>query len=646
MSSSIPVASRTPTRVTPVGSAGSSPQRGARAGAGKSPEYSPKQHNKLQFALSAKESQLQDLTNTYLTLATTNQSLQVAQQTLLDEKNELLKQCKLRANLVEDLQSHRRQEEISIRNDYELRRRELQVDNDSAMYELERGYGAKIDELIGSRISLLQAEQDGLCKQVGVLQQEVAQFDAKVAREVAKLQQTFEAEERELNGAMDAKMADIVRDNADTEARNAGLLRQLDTLQSEYHQFSSSVVRLEHQLDGLRASNSAEMAQLASLKLVIDEIKHSIGAKTHKISEITREISTKSQQLATFNAQLEAEELNRRKIHYTLQELKGNIRVMCRIRPLLPSEAKDQSPIAITLPTHEDELQEFSIKNNDKSYNFRFNKVFSLTANNLEIFEEVEQLIQCSIDGNNVCVFTYGQTGSGKTYTMMGENGIISQSIQHIFAEFERLKISGWEFNVVGQFLEIYNETIQDLLDGTNANNYEIRHLDNNKTEVIGVTETEVNLDNWDSLLHKVSKTRSIGFTNSNERSSRSHCIFILKLNGVNSRTGETRQGVLNFIDLAGSERINQSGVVGERLKETKSINKSLSCLKDVIIALSENNSHIPFRNSKLTYLLKNSLIGDSKTLMFVNISSNAKHFNESLNSLRFATTVNNTKLK
>jgi kinesin family protein C1 len=139
-------------------------------------------------------------------------------------------------------------------------------------------------------------------------------------------------------------------------------------------------------------------------------------------------------------------------------------------------------------------------------------------------------------------------------------------------------------------------------------------------------------------LLQKASENRAVAATNCNERSSRSHSVFTLRISGFNEQTHEKRQGVLNLIDLAGSERLSQSGAKGDRLKETQAINKSLSCLGDVIYSLSNKDAHVPYRNSKLTYLLQNSLGGNSKTLMFVNISPVS--FQESLCSLRFATKV------
>ena len=146
--------------------------------------------------------------------------------------------------------------------------------------------------------------------------------------------------------------------------------------------------------------------------------------------------------------------------------------------------------------------------------------------------------------------------------------------------------------------------------------------------------------------MNQANKKRSTAATKSNDHSSRSHSIFIIDLQGYNSLTKESSYGTLNLIDLAGSERLNNSRAEGDRLKETQAINKSLSCLGDVIHSLNlKDGSHVPYRNSKLTYLLKHSLGGNSKTLMFVNISPLTKDLNETINSLRFATKVNNTRI-
>lgn len=201
--------------------------------------------------------------------------------------------------------------------------------------------------------------------------------------------------------------------------------------------------------------------------------------------------------------------------------------------------------------------------------------------------------------------------------------------------------------------LEIYNETIRDLLspnrsgfDPSKMENtgkqFTIKHDANGNTYVSDLTIIDVCSSREVSyLLERAAQSRSVGRTQMNEQSSRSHFVFTLRILGVNESTEQQVQGVLNLIDLAGSERLSKSGSTGDRLKETQAINKSLSSLSDVIFALAKKEEHVPFRNSKLTYLLQPCLGGDSKTLMFVNISPDPTSVGESLCSLRFAARVN-----
>jgi kinesin family member C1 len=221
-----------------------------------------------------------------------------------------------------------------------------------------------------------------------------------------------------------------------------------------------------------------------------------------------------------------------------------------------------------------------------------------------------------------------------------------------------------------GSFIEVYNEEIRDLL-GEEGRSYsgatkkhDIHH-DTIKCEttITNVTTLALNSqDQVESILEQAMARRSVASTSANEHSSRSHSVFILKLQGYNSITGEKSKGTLNLVDLAGSERLNNSKVEGARLKETQNINKSLSCLGDVISALgqqsggggfnprasvngSSDGAHIPYRNSKLTYLLQYSLSGNSKTLMFVMVAPEKKHLQETITSLKFAEKVGNTKI-
>ena len=155
----------------------------------------------------------------------------------------------------------------------------------------------------------------------------------------------------------------------------------------------------------------------------------------------------------------------------------------------------------------------------------------------------------------------------------------------------------------------------------------------------IVTTDMEAGMSQLETVIQAAARSRSVARTDMNAQSSRSHSVFMLHLYGQNSETGTVIQGALNLVDLAGSERLDRSGAGNDakRLKETQAINKSLSCLGDVFGALANGSSHIPYRNSKLTYLLQDCLSGDGKALMFVNLSPTMMSSHESLCSLRFA---------
>ncbi|KAI8901174.1 P-loop containing nucleoside triphosphate hydrolase protein [Globomyces pollinis-pini] len=358
---------------------------------------------------------------------------------------------------------------------------------------------------------------------------------------------------------------------------------------------------------------------------------------------------------------LRNDEVIRKQLHNTIQELKGNIRVFCRVRPLLPSEQEDisQSLYQVTIPegteNRIDLIQTLENATGDKklskTFDFNFDKVFEPKSTQEQVFSEISQLVQSALDGYNVCIFAYGQTGTGKTFTMEGPSGnadesqagMIPRAVSQIFNAAESLTEKGWKYELQAQYLEIYNEELRDLLSDSSDSpkKLDIKHHLNRTTVTDIVLKSVKSPKEVYKLLEQASSNRAVASTNCNERSSRSHSVFTLKLSGTNSITEESVSSVLNLIDLAGSERLSSSGSTGERLKETQAINKSLSSLGDVIVALAGKQSHIPYRNSKLTYLLQHSLGGNSKTLMFVNVSPVPASFNETLCSLRFAKKVN-----
>jgi kinesin family protein C1 len=313
---------------------------------------------------------------------------------------------------------------------------------------------------------------------------------------------------------------------------------------------------------------------------------------------------------------LRKEETLRRKLHNQVQELKGNIRVFCRVRPSLksepaseiapmqyPDESEDAKEINVMGPEEKSSLGSISRKNNT----FSFDRVFGPSAQNSDVFDEISQLVQSALDGYNVCIFCYGQTGSGKTHTMSSQDGMIPLAVHQIYETAQSLEEKGWRYKMAGNFVEVYNENLNDLLgnpDELDKKKHEIRHdMQRGKTIITDINTVDLDSPEMvESILKHAAANRSVAATKANERSSRSHSVFILKLTGENHITGERSEGTLNLVDLAGSERLSHSGATGERLKETQNINRSLSSLGDVIAALGQGREggHIPYRNSKV----------------------------------------------
>ncbi|XP_010538054.1 PREDICTED: kinesin-like protein KIN-14C isoform X2 [Tarenaya hassleriana] len=451
---------------------------------------------------------------------------------------------------------------------------------------------------------------------------------------------------------------------------------QLQKLSEEIAKYKESVGKSSQELDILNEKSGSleETCKLQKERIKVLEQELAFADEKQKMADasisLTRTEYQEQKQLmcelqdhvADLEHQLCEGEIMRKKLHNTILELKGNIRVFCRVRPLLPDDGGRQEASVIAYPTStESRGRGIDVIQSGNTHPFTFDKVFNHEASQEEVFFEISQLVQSALDGYKVCIFAYGQTGSGKTYTMMGrpeapeQKGLIPRSLEQIFQASQSLRAQGWKYKMQVSMLEIYNEAIRDLLStnrtfatdsraesGVAGRQYTITHDSNGNTHVSDLTIVDVcSTGQVSSLLQQAAQSRSVGKTNMNEQSSRSHFVFTLRISGVNESTEQQVQGVLNLIDLAGSERLSRSGATGDRLKETQAINKSLSALSDVIFALAKKEDHVPFRNSKLTYLLQPCLGGDSKTLMFVNISPDPSSTGESLCSLRFASRVN-----
>ncbi|KAI8557422.1 hypothetical protein RHMOL_Rhmol04G0009700 [Rhododendron molle] len=280
---------------------------------------------------------------------------------------------------------------------------------------------------------------------------------------------------------------------------------------------------------------------------------------------------------------------------------------------------------------------------------FNFNKVFATNVTQEQIYADTQPLIRSVLDGYNCCIFAYGQTGSGKTYTMSGPDlntdetwGVNYRALRDLF-HISRTRVDFIEYEVGVQMVEIYNEQVRDLLviDGSNRrldirNNSQLNGLNVPDASLVPVKCTEDVLD----LMKIGQRNRAVGATALNERSSRSHSILTVHVRGKELVSGSILKGCLHLVDLAGSERVDKSEAVGERLKEAQHINRSLSALGDVIAALAQKSTHIPYRNSKLTQVLQDSLGGHAKTLMFVHINPEVNAIGETISTLKFAERV------
>lgn len=298
-------------------------------------------------------------------------------------------------------------------------------------------------------------------------------------------------------------------------------------------------------------------------------------------------------------------------------------------------------------------------------HTFSFDRVFGPLVRQVDVFQEVAKPIvdgkhlhgltlQGVINGFNGTVFCYGQTGSGKTFTMEGADyyneelkGLLPRMFTYLFELIEKSD-PAIEFNIKCSFLEIYMEKIQDLLD-PKKNNLNVKEEKGRGIYVADCTEVYVSsAEEMFEVMRAGSKNRSIAATRMNEKSSRSHSIFILTVYQKNTATDAAKLGKLFLCDLAGSEKVGKTNASGQTLEEAKMINKSLSALGNVINALTEAKSgaHVPYRDSKLTRILQESLGGNSQTCLVITCSLSAYNDRETLSTLRFGNRAKSIKNK
>ncbi|ESW16784.1 hypothetical protein PHAVU_007G184500 [Phaseolus vulgaris] len=364
----------------------------------------------------------------------------------------------------------------------------------------------------------------------------------------------------------------------------------------------------------------------------------------HQKNELEHLISNLEREIEELRVKQKKLDKKRREALSKILDIKGSIRVFCRIRPNLVTEKRRISEPVSAGP------EKIRVKLGGTRKDFEFDKVFTQETSQESVFVEVEPILRSAMDGHNVCVFAYGQTGTGKTFTMDGTNeqpGIIPRALEELFHQASLDSSSAFTFSM--SMLEVYMGNLRDLLAPRPSGrpheqpvtkcNLNIQTDPKGLIEIEGLSEVQISdyaKAKW--WYNKGRRFRSTSWTNVNEASSRSHCLTRIGIfRRGDALEAKSEVSKLWMVDLGGSERLLKTGAKGLTLDEGRAINLSLSALADVVAALKRKRCHVPYRNSKLTQLLKDSLGYGSKVLMLVHISPSEEDVCETICSLNFA---------
>nr|XP_034371876.1 kinesin-like protein KIFC2 isoform X2 [Arvicanthis niloticus] len=332
-----------------------------------------------------------------------------------------------------------------------------------------------------------------------------------------------------------------------------------------------------------------------------------------------------------------------------LLELKGNIRVLCRLRP---AEGRPSSLLSV----EPGQGGTITTCYRGRRHRFRLDWVFPQDASQEEVFRQLEPAVLSCLQGYSVCIFTYGQTGTGKTYSMEGppeDPGIAPRALQLLFREMG----TGGHHHVTLSMVEIYNETVRDLLATGPPERLVVRQgpAGQGGIQVAGLTHWDVpNLETLHQMLSLGRSNRATAATVMNQHSSRSHALVTLTLQAASPPRAQGITGTLHLVDLAGSERVWKAGVASpvqrdpngaRRLREAQAINRSLLALGGVMAALRARRPHVPFRDSQLTRLLQPALGAGTTAVLLLQISTRAEDLGETICSLKFAERVGQVEL-
>jgi chromosome segregation ATPase len=518
--------------------------------------------------------------------------------------------------------------------------------------------------------------------------------------------QDFERTIEGLHAGMASAGAEAAREIAERDQHLAAVRSELAEVCTSRDEALARVASAESRASEAEAAVTNAAAEVKAIDQAKGAAEQELFNAASTIERLTsaHAAAVANEQVALRNSEKWKEEVDalqalRKKMHNEIIDLKGNIRVFCRIRP-----SKRQLQGLAPTPTDGGALEVNAHPTNSsaevidvfdgapvgtdsglkrygggKRHQFGFDKVFDGSSTQDQVYSEVAPLVQSALDGYSLCIFAYGQTGSGKTHSMIGDTevvapgdalaaaptsgldrGIVYRACEQIFAELNNKCAAGsavYESTVTIEAVEIYNEKLRDLLPtvqpkkGAPPTNLEIRKdpKSGGAVYIEGIEAHAVTqVNDAVGYLNQALRQRATKATKCNDQSSRSHCVLIVRFAKTNVETGVTKSGALHFCDLAGSERLAKSGSSDDPalLREAQAINKSLSALGNTMSALVSGGRHVPFRDSKLTFLLQDCFTGDGKSLLLCALSPETDSVQESVGSLRFAQTVSQVTAK
>ena len=541
--------------------------------------------------------------------------------------------------------------------------------------------------------SLQEAAKSTLLEEVNSLKLEAKELTDAHAREVERLNErlgqlervhdtldvTLAEEEAAFEGQMKARREAFESKVSQQESAVADLVGQQEAVRSELSDVRTQLTQVqrerteaedamretremaeaktadaeerERRLTAALADMQGERARIekeaADEKARFDEL---ITTMSGEQTETNRKQKEAEERAIEFEKQWVAESKLRKELHNQLEEMVGNLRVYCRVRPASKAEQENELSVEVKGSDKVIVKDHESDRGDTKTYNFT--QVYGMNSTQEEVFKDTETLMTSVLDGYNVCIFAYGQSGTGKTFTMEGNEehpGLVPRAIARIFEDIQS-RTTNYQHDVFVSMIEIYNESIRDLLRDPKADTSKIKY-DIMRDPLVGMYVKDLTSEqihtasHAKNLMKQGNVNRAVASTGLNDQSSRSHMIVTLTVRTKNLKSGDNYVGKLSLVDLAGSERLAKSQTTGQAQKETMAINKSLSALGTVIASLATSEKHVPYRDSKLTYLLQDSLGGNSKTLMFVNCGPAQANCAETINSLNFASRAKSVAL-